>query len=81
MEVRRATQDDEQAVLSLIGAEAFIVTKRFGNLNIAGAIEVSLLSLVSVDASGAISGFACFGDKPCDTVQNISDWESGSTTA
>lgn len=75
MEVRRATEADEQAVLSLIGAEAFIVTKRFGNLNIAGAIETAVLSLVTVDRDGAVTGFACFADRPCDTVKQAKDWE------
>ena len=68
MEVRRAVQADEEAVLKLIGAEAYIITKRFLSLEIGKAIETSILSLVSVDGSGEVTGFACFGDRPPGTV-------------
>eukprot|EP01043_Picozoa_sp_COSAG02_P008174 COSAG02_NODE_257_length_26838_cov_118.324844_6_plen_93_part_00 len=68
MEVRRAVQADEEAVLKLIGAEAYIITKRFLSLEIGKAIETSVLSLVSLDGSGEVTGFACFGDRPPGTV-------------
>ena len=68
MEVRRAVQADEEAVLKLIGAEAYIITKRFLSLEIGKAIETSILSLVSLDGSGEVTGFACFGDRPPGTV-------------
>lgn len=70
MEVRRAVQADEDAVLKLIGAEAYIITKRFLSLEIAKAIETSLLSLVCLDSAGEVNGFACFGDRPPGTVSD-----------
>jgi hypothetical protein len=76
MEVRRAEQSDEDAILKLIGAEAFIVTKRFGSLEIGKQIEVSILSVVSLDSSGAVTGFACFNDRPCATVKDEGGWET-----
>ena len=68
MEVRRAVQADEDAILKLIGAEAFIITKRFISLEIGKAIETSILSLVALDSAGEVNGFVCFGDRPAGTV-------------
>ena len=79
MEVRRAVQADEDAVLKLIGAEAFIITKRFASLEIGKQIETSMLSLVSLDGSGAVTGFVCFGDKPAGSAlehgMSPAEWE------
>ena len=76
MEVRRAVQSDTGAITKLIGAEAYILTKRFGALEIPKQIEVANLCLVTLDSSGSVSGFASFDDHPLETTAQSRDWET-----
>ncbi len=64
LSVRRATLNDETEIISLIGEEGFVLTKNYGDYDVESLIENSYLSVVAIDESDAIAGFAAFQTKP-----------------
>lgn len=59
--IRRAISDDENQIINLIGEEAFILSKNYGDYSIDSLLENSFLSIVAFDDRyGTLVGFASF---------------------